>query len=263
MATPHLAGTIALMLEKNPLLTSVEIDSIIENFGVVDLGAAGKDNNYGAGRIDAYDAVLAVAESGTRKGTFRIVQENPNISNPLNVSDITWTASWIKRVKPTGLTINMGEFEVVNVYVDSAGMAPGTYWDTLWIYSNDPDENPYPEPICLITTIIGIEETEKTTQVPVASGLCHICPNPFRQATEIKIQMQDVRNKTQDISLKIYDVSGRIVKVFNLASDLLLPASVISWDATDNKGRKLSAGIYFVQLENGDFKQVEKVILLR
>jgi hypothetical protein len=56
MATPHVAGLIALMLSKNPMLTPAELDSIIETTSV-DLGTPGKDNNYGAGRIDACGAV--------------------------------------------------------------------------------------------------------------------------------------------------------------------------------------------------------------
>src|SRR4030042_4917704 len=56
MATPHCAGTVALMLQKNAFLTRVEIDSILQVTSV-DLGPGGKDNDYGAGRIDALNAV--------------------------------------------------------------------------------------------------------------------------------------------------------------------------------------------------------------
>jgi serine protease AprX len=52
MATPHTAGVVALMLQKNPELTPLEIDSILETTAI-DLGSAGKDNDFGAGRIDA------------------------------------------------------------------------------------------------------------------------------------------------------------------------------------------------------------------
>ncbi len=58
MATPHVSGTIALMLQVNRTLTPDEIKSILENTAV-DLGAPGKDNDTGTGRIDAYQAVLA------------------------------------------------------------------------------------------------------------------------------------------------------------------------------------------------------------
>ena len=58
MATPHTAGVAALMLEKNYLLTPLEIDSILETTAI-DLGPVGKDNDFGAGRIDALDAINA------------------------------------------------------------------------------------------------------------------------------------------------------------------------------------------------------------
>ncbi len=63
MATPHTAGTVALMLSKNPNLSPAVIDSILE-MTAVDLGPTGKDNDYGAGRIDALAAVNYVTGSG-------------------------------------------------------------------------------------------------------------------------------------------------------------------------------------------------------
>ena len=60
MATPHLAGVAALILSANPNLTVAQMDSIIETTSL-DLGASGKDNTYGAGRVDAYQACLAAA----------------------------------------------------------------------------------------------------------------------------------------------------------------------------------------------------------
>ena len=61
MATPHLAGVAALMLSANPNLTVAQMDSIIEVTSV-DLGATGKENTFGAGRVDAFAAVEAALE---------------------------------------------------------------------------------------------------------------------------------------------------------------------------------------------------------
>lgn len=58
MATPHLAGCMALMICANPDLTVAQMDSLLEVTSV-DLGATGKDNYFGAGRVDIYQAVLA------------------------------------------------------------------------------------------------------------------------------------------------------------------------------------------------------------
>lgn len=66
MATPHVAGTVCLMLSKNPNLTPAVVDSILE-VTAVDLGPAGKDNDFGAGRIDAFAAVQAVTRGPVLK----------------------------------------------------------------------------------------------------------------------------------------------------------------------------------------------------
>ncbi|MBA7603572.1 hypothetical protein ES703_10686 [subsurface metagenome] len=68
MSCPHVTGTIALMLSKDPSLTPEELDSIIEET-CLDLGTAGKDNYYGTGLINALDAVNAAV----------VVEEEPDI----------------------------------------------------------------------------------------------------------------------------------------------------------------------------------------
>jgi len=57
MATPCVAGVIALMLEANPSLTPCKIDSILEHTAVRCEGSTKKNNYTGSGRIDAYTAV--------------------------------------------------------------------------------------------------------------------------------------------------------------------------------------------------------------
>ncbi len=57
MAAPCVAGVMALMLEANPTLTPVEIDSIIETTAVACEGQTSKNNYYGSGRIDALAAI--------------------------------------------------------------------------------------------------------------------------------------------------------------------------------------------------------------
>jgi len=71
MACPHLTGTIALMLSKNPTLTPKKVDSLIE-LTCLDLGSTGRDNTFGAGLLNALDAVNAVPISG--------VAEEPEIT---------------------------------------------------------------------------------------------------------------------------------------------------------------------------------------
>ncbi len=56
MATPHVAGAVALMLEANPNLTVEEVKTILIDTAL-DRGDPGWDNTYGAGLVDAFAAV--------------------------------------------------------------------------------------------------------------------------------------------------------------------------------------------------------------
>ena len=64
MACPHAAGVAALMLQKNPTLSPAAIDTLMETVAR-DLGAAGKDNVFGSGLIDALAAVNLVPANQT------------------------------------------------------------------------------------------------------------------------------------------------------------------------------------------------------
>jgi len=66
MSTPAAAGVVCLMLSKNPQLTPLAIDSIIELYSARDLGPSGKDNTYGAGRINCSLAVAYTPTAGPR-----------------------------------------------------------------------------------------------------------------------------------------------------------------------------------------------------
>ncbi len=60
MATPHVAGVLALMKAVNPNLTPDNIDSLLTSGQITqDIGAPGKDNSFGYGLLDAQKAVQA------------------------------------------------------------------------------------------------------------------------------------------------------------------------------------------------------------
>jgi len=56
MATPHVTGTAALMLSRNPDLTNSQIKNILQSTAE-DLGAPGFDVYFGSGRINVYQAL--------------------------------------------------------------------------------------------------------------------------------------------------------------------------------------------------------------
>lgn len=69
MATPHVAGCVALMLSANPNLDHYQVLQILQETAI-DKGASGEDNVYGAGRVDALAAVEAALDMVSCVGDF-------------------------------------------------------------------------------------------------------------------------------------------------------------------------------------------------
>lgn len=57
IAAPVVSGVAALIMAKDPKLTATQVRDILESTAV-DLGAPGKDNEFGYGLVNAYDSVL-------------------------------------------------------------------------------------------------------------------------------------------------------------------------------------------------------------
>lgn len=65
--------------------------------------------------------------------------------------------------------------------------------------------------------------------------------------------------ETSQPKLKVYDCQGRLIREWRLDSF----KGEVEWDGNDLNHHKISAGVYFVRLETGDFKTECKVIKLR
>ncbi len=76
MAAPHAAGAAALLLEADPTLSPEDIATFLEETAV-DLGEPGRDNAYGAGRLDAYRATQWAITAGKLSGTVYHMDGTP------------------------------------------------------------------------------------------------------------------------------------------------------------------------------------------
>ena len=84
MATPHLAGVCALMKAVRPNLTADEFDAFLTAGNLTtDIGAVGKDTQFGYGLIDAYSAVLS-AQGGDIPTVLKASAGALNFGSDLN-----------------------------------------------------------------------------------------------------------------------------------------------------------------------------------
>ena len=108
MATPLVAGTIALMLSKSPNLTPAQIDEILER--TAQPLTPHKSNDFGAGLLDALAAVNAVNYTVVHEnGQTVTIYPNPSTSNftvamdgMLSVSVFTPEGRLLKTIEANG-----------------------------------------------------------------------------------------------------------------------------------------------------------------
>ena len=82
-------------------------------------------------------------------------------------------------------------------------------------------------------------------------------PNPFNSTTTLRYFLpQDAF-----VSLTVFDIFGKkIIQLIN--TNQLGGFKSVQWDATDQHGRSVSAGIYFYRIRTDSFVQTKKMILL-
>ena len=104
----------------------------------------------------------------------------------------------------------------------------------------------------------GVEE-HKLDALGVTS--LSINPNPFVEMTGIEYHIPDISG--QKPTLKIYDVTGRLVRDYSKKLSVIGHQSSVIWDGTDEHGRQVAGGVYFVNLDVAGSVQKTKVILLK
>ncbi|NNE10031.1 MAG: T9SS type A sorting domain-containing protein, partial [Gemmatimonadetes bacterium] len=106
---------------------------------------------------------------------------------------------------------------------------------------------------------------KKTALGPISIGgtprtffLAQNAPNPVRDQTMIAYQLP----KQGRVSLKVYDINGRLVRTIKDTEETVGFYSV-TWDGTNNAGRRAANGIYFYRLESPGFSSTKKLTLVR
>jgi hypothetical protein len=107
---------------------------------------------------------------------------------------------------------------------------------------------------------IGCDAILATYQdiMPLQYALYQNYPNPFNPLTTLHYDLP----KDALVNITIYDMTGRIVK--NLVSSQQNTGyKSIQWNATNNAGQPVSAGLYLYTIDAGQFRQAKKMVLLK
>lgn len=164
-------------------------------------------------------------------------------------------------IAPPVLTILDLATGIVEVDLPLLGMAR---MDEIIIMDVDGDE--YEEIIVaesnnaigLVDFVGVVGSVDPVGEVPPTS--VQIVPHPTSATTRVVFEVR----QNGVVELQIFDVQGRNVRSMNVGRDLMGSRTSVVWDGSDDRGRDLGSGTYFLQvLVDGRQVATEKLLLVR
>ena len=95
-------------------------------------------------------------------------------------------------------------------------------------------------------------------QLPHAFNLYNNYPNPFNPVTTLRYDLPE----DALVNITIYDIMGRIVRTL-INSQQNAGFKSIQWNATNDAGSPLSAGLYLYKIQADNFVETRKMVLLK
>ena len=109
--------------------------------------------------------------------------------------------------------------------------------------------------------MVGIAEGNagiSTGALPLTFRIHPPAPNPLTERTVVSFDIPQARN----VKARVYDVAGRLTRTL---AEGPLPAGQHKrvWDGTNESGRRVTAGMYFVVLDAGADRAKQKILVLK
>ncbi|MCP4229595.1 MAG: S8 family serine peptidase [bacterium] len=262
MATPHVGGMLALMVEARPDLTPVQLKQYLEA-NALDLGTSGKDNSYGSGRIQALDTIQAL-NANPHPDHFSILTPVDGGSGYTNGTEFTWESTTDPGKKSiASYTLRVSEQPNFRIYDDYTGISgtsttitfddPGTYYWKVKAVDDDGgytwcDERRFE---VIIEQGTGTDEPDDGN-VPYVFNLAQNRPNPVTNATTFAFAIPETANVTLDL----YDIKGRKV-------DTLVDETMDAGEYEVDYVSAIPMGVYLYRLNAGSDTDVKKMVVTK
>lgn len=109
--------------------------------------------------------------------------------------------------------------------------------------------------------IINITSVDDNINEPeiLRTELLSAYPNPFNPSTTIQFRLKD----NDAVNLEIYNIIGKKVKTLINGHILNTGKHSIVWNGDDDRGNKVSSGIYLYRLTTSDYSSVKKVVMIK
>jgi len=114
----------------------------------------------------------------------------------------------------------------------------------------------YFDNISFSPTTVGVDNRSET--LPQGFALEQNFPNPFNPFTTLRYDLPE----DALVNITIYDMMGRVVKTM-VNTEQNAGFKSVRWNATNDAGSAVSAGLYLYTIQAGEFRQTKKMVLLK
>jgi hypothetical protein len=149
-------------------------------------------------------------------------------------------------------------YDEIGWQVASAGDVNGDGKDEIMVSNYGADETSQKVWVCKYTGQ-GIEESRRP---PTANRIpLKIEPNPAKSQTAIRFSLSVISK----VSLMVYDITGKLVKTIEDCHNKFEPGNYDTrWNLRDNNQKRVSAGIYFIEIKTDDkASEIRKIMVVK
>ncbi|MEA3286204.1 MAG: alpha-amylase family glycosyl hydrolase [Candidatus Marinimicrobia bacterium] len=196
--------------------------------------------NYAALRSNNIDVVFksnaqkVIVHHRTLDGAPGVVVAiNFNSSDQVLDLEFPWAGTWYEYTQDDTLTIESNYYGSYTIPASSARIFTNErYW-------------------------VGVDQA---VNLPLEFALHAAFPNPFNPRTTLRFDLPEAAL----VGINIYDVRGReIWSTPESVTHYVAGSHEFSWNGVDQQGQSIAAGIYFIELRTPEFRQVQKVMLIK
>ena len=163
------------------------------------------------------------------------------------------TAAGLESITTGNITLGYIEFQMIDSFDD--------YQTTVTMNRSrlNESEAQIEQATAVFTNALLVVDEWGHGGVPEEFAIKQNFPNPFNPTTRIRYQLPEQSN----VTIQIYDIMGRIVKTLVPNQKELAGFHQLTWDATNNNGDPVSAGMYLYVIQAGSFRDAKKMVLLK
>ena len=103
----------------------------------------------------------------------------------------------------------------------------------------------------------------KRRDLPEVTQLYQNYPNPFNPETWIPFDLAE----DAEVEIDIYDGKGKLVRKLSVgytsAGTYRDRDSAAYWDGRNANGEQIASGVYFYQIQAGDYQDIRKMVILK